>query len=350
MDMTFFRAALLGACVLFSGCDSATTPATPASTATVLDGKTMGTFWRVSVIGVDEAKAQALRAKVQAQLDADDRLLSTWKNDSALMRFNHATDTRPWPVSEAMADIVTLSLRIGAKTHGAMDITVGPLVNLWGFGPDKQPVATPDAQAIAAAKARTGLQHLQVINQSGRQFLQKDIPDLFVDLSTVGEGYAADHLARLMEQEGISRYLVSVGGALVSRGMNGEGKPWRVAIQKPTDRENAVQAIVDINGHGISTSGSYRNYYELDGKRISHVIDPQTGQPITHKLVSVTVIAPTVLEADGWDTGLMVLGPEKAQQVVREQGLAVYMIVKEGEGFKTWMSPQFRTFLVGEKN
>ena len=350
MDMTFFRAALLGACVLFSGCDSATTPATPASTATVLDGKTMGTFWRVSVIGVDEAKAQALRAKVQAQLDADDRLLSTWKNDSALMRFNHAADTRPWPVSEAMADIVTLSLRIGAKTHGAMDITVGPLVNLWGFGPDKQPVATPDAQAIAAAKARTGLQHLQVINQSGRQFLQKDIPDLFVDLSTVGEGYAADHLARLMEQEGISRYLVSVGGALVSRGMNGEGKPWRVAIQKPTDRENAVQAIVDINGHGISTSGSYRNYYELDGKRISHVIDPQTGQPITHKLVSVTVIAPTALEADGWDTGLMVLGPEKAQQVVREQGLAVYMIVKEGEGFNTWMSPQFRTFLVGEKN
>lgn len=349
MDMTFFRAALLGACVLFSGCDSATTPATPASTATVLDGKTMGTFWRVSVIGVDEAKAQALRAKVQAQLDADDRLLSTWKNDSALMRFNHAADTRPWPVSEAMADIVTLSLRIGAKTDGAMDITVGPLVNLWGFGPDKQPVATPDAQAIAAAKARTGLQHLQVINQSGRQFLQKDIPDLFVDLSTVGEGYAADHLARLMEQEGISRYLVSVGGALVSRGMNGEGKPWRVAIQKPTDRENAVQAIVDINGHGISTSGSYRNYYELDGKRISHVIDPQTGQPITHKLVSVTVIAPTALEADGWDTGLMVLGPEKAQQVVREQGLAVYMIVKEGEGFKTWMSPQFRTFLVGEK-
>ena len=350
MDMTFFRAALLGACVLFSGCDSATTPATPASTATVLDGKTMGTFWRVSVIGVDEAKAQALRAKVQAQLDADDRLLSTWKNDSALMRFNHAATTEPWPVSEAMADIVTLSLRIGAKTHGAMDITVGPLVNLWGFGPDKQPVATPDAQAIAAAKARTGLQHLQVINQSGRQFLQKDIPDLFVDLSTVGEGYAADHLARLMEQEGISRYLVSVGGALVSRGMNGEGKPWRVAIQKPTDRENAVQAIVDINGHGISTSGSYRNYYELDGKRISHVIDPQTGQPITHKLVSVTVIAPTALEADGWDTGLMVLGPEKAQQVVREEGLAVYMIVKDGEGFKTWMSPQFRTFLVGEKN
>ncbi|EBV5011751.1 FAD:protein FMN transferase ApbE, partial [Salmonella enterica subsp. enterica serovar Typhimurium] len=123
-----------------------------------------------------------------------------------------------------------------------------------------------------------------------------------------------------------------------------------VAIQKPTDRENAVQAIVDINGHGISTSGSYRNYYELDGKRVSHVIDPQTGRPIEHNLVSVTVIAPTALEADGWDTGLMVLGTQKAQEVVRREGLAVFMIMKEGEGFKTWMSPQFKTFLVSDKN
>lgn len=169
-------------------------------------------------------------------------------------------------------------------------------------------------------------------------------------ISTVGEGYAADHLARLMEQEGIARYLVSVGGALNSRGMNADGLSWRVAIQKPTDRENAVQAIVDINGHGISTSGSYRNYYELDGKRLSHVIDPQTGRPIEHNLVSVTVIAPTALEADGWDTGLMVLGPEKAKEVVRREGLAVYMIIKEGEGFKTWMSPQFKSFLLSEKN
>lgn len=136
MDMTFFRAALLGACVLLSGCDSATTPATPTATATVLDGKTMGTFWRVSVIGVDEAKALALRAKVQAQLDADDRLLSTWKKRLSADALQSCRHYEPWPVSEAMADIVTLSLRIGAKTHGAMDITVGPLVNLWGFGPE----------------------------------------------------------------------------------------------------------------------------------------------------------------------------------------------------------------------
>jgi len=249
-----------------------------------------------------------------------------------------------------MAAIVTESLQVGYKTNGAMDITVGPLVNLWGFGPTKQPETVPSQAQIDDARARTGLQHLSVLNQYGQQYLQKDIPDLFVDLSTVGEGYAADHLAALMTQEGISRYLVSVGGALVSRGLNASDKPWRVAIQKPTDQQNAVQAIVDINGHGISTSGSYRNYYELNGKRLSHVIDPKTGRPITHNLVSVTVIASTALEADAWDTGLMVLGPEKAKEVVRQEGLAVYMITKEGENFKTWMSPQFQAFLIDEQH
>lgn len=349
MDLNITRAALLVATLVVSGCD--TPPETVQAPApTVLEGKTMGTLWRVSVVGVDSAQAEKLRTRIQAQLDADDRLLSTYKNDSALMRFNHSQSLSPWPVSEAMADIVTTALRIGKKTDGAIDITVGPLVNLWGFGPDKQPLKVPTQAQIEAAKAKTGLQHLTVIDQAQQQYLQKDLPDLYVDLSTVGEGYAADHLARLMEQEGIARYLVSVGGALNSRGMNAEGRPWRVAIQKPTDRENAVQAVVDINGHGISTSGSYRNYYELDGKRLSHVIDPQTGRPITHNLVSVTVIAPTALEADGWDTGLMVLGAEKAKEVVRQEGLATYMITKEGEGFKTWMSPQFASFLIREQN
>ncbi len=343
--MTFIRAGLVAALLLLTGCDTGS-----KAQPTVLEGKTMGTFWRVSLVDIDAQQAKNLQQKIQAQLDGDDRLMSTWKGDSALMQFNHSTSTAPWPVSAAMADIITTALRVGEKTDGAMDITVGPLVNLWGFGPDKQPVKTPDQAQIDAAKARTGLAHLTVINRAGEQFLQKDLPDLFVDLSTVGEGYAADHLARLMEQQGIGRYLVSVGGALASRGLNAQGQPWRVAIQKPTDRENVAQAIVDINGHGISTSGSYRNYYELDGKRISHIIDPRSGRPIQHELVSVTVIAPTALEADTWDTGLMVLGTDKAKEVVQREGLAVMMIIKEGEGFRSWMSPQFSAFLLKEKN
>ncbi len=346
MERNFIQRGLFAlALLMLAGCDSQTAK---ESTALVLEGKTMGTFWRVSLAGVDNTRQDELRTKIQAQLDGDDRLLSTYKSDSTLSRFNQSRSSSPYPVPEAMSDIVTTSLRIGAKTGGAMDITVGPLVNLWGFGPNKQPVKTPDQAQIEAAKALTGLQHLAVINKSGQQWLQKDLPGLYVDLSTIGEGYAADHLARLMEQNGISRYLVSVGGAVVTRGTNSEDKAWRVAIQKPTDRETAVQAVVDLNGHGISTSGSYRNYYELEGKRLSHVIDPTTGAPIEHKLVSATVIAPTAMEADGWDTGLMVLGMEKAKQVAQKEGLAVYLIAKEGEGFTTWMSPQFKTFLLSE--
>jgi thiamine biosynthesis lipoprotein len=346
MERDFLRRGLFAiALLLLAGCDNTTVK---DEAGLVLEGKTMGTFWRVSIAGVDAAKQSGLRTQIQAQLDGDDRLLSTYKADSALSRFNQSHSTEPYPVTEAMSDIVTESLRIGAKTSGAMDITVGPLVNLWGFGPDKQPVKTPTQAQIDAAKALTGLQHLTVINKAGQQWLQKDLPGLYVDLSTIGEGFAADHLARLMEQNGISRYLVSVGGAVVTRGTNADGKAWRVAIQKPTDRENAVQAIVDLNGHGISTSGSYRNYYELEGKRLSHVIDPVTGAPIQHKLVSATVIATTAMEADGWDTGLMVLGMEKAKEVAQKEGLAVYLIAKEGEGFTTWMSPQFKTFLLSE--
>lgn len=348
MDLPIIRHGWLAVALFaLSGCDNVQPD---AKKPLVLEGKTMGTYWRVSLVDVDDAQKAPLLKKIQDQLDADDRLMSTWKNDSALSLFNQSTRTEPWPVSEAMSDIITMSLRIGAKTDGAMDITVGPLVNLWGFGPDKQPLRTPSQAQIDAAKALTGLQHLKVINAAGKQWLQKDLPGLYVDLSTIGEGYAADHLARLMEQNGIGRYLVSVGGAVTTRGTNPAGKAWRVAIQKPTDRENAVQAMVDINGHGISTSGSYRNYYELDGKRISHIINPQTGRPIEHTLVSATVIAPTAMEADGWDTGLMVLGEEKAKQVAEKEGLAVYLISKEGDGFRSWMSPQFKTFLLDEKN
>lgn len=306
----------------------------------------MGTFWRISLAGVVPERKASLQKAVQQQLDEDDRQLSTWKNDSVLSRFNQYRGSDPQPVSENMADIVSLSLRIGRKTAGAMDITVGPLVNLWGFGPDKQPVKEPTQAQIDAAKALTGLQHLRVIQKAEGAYLQKDLPGLYVDLSTVGEGFATDHLARLMEKEGINSYLVSVGGAVLTRGKNAQGQPWKVAIQKPTDRENAVQAVVDLQGHGISTSGSYRNYYELNGKRISHVIDPVTGRPIQHKLVSATVIATTALEADGWDTGLMVLGEEKAKALALRENLAVYLIEKQGEGFSSWMSPQFKAFIV----
>ncbi|GBU13837.1 thiamine-synthetic flavin transferase lipoprotein [Enterobacterales bacterium] len=327
---------------LLASCDNVTEK--PKNTL-VIEGKTMGTFYRVSLAGVDNNREAELRQQIEAQLAEDDHQLSTYKDDSVLSRFNQYQGNVPQPISAGMADAIVTSLRIGQKTSGAMDITVGPLVNLWGFGPQKQPVKTPTDAQIDAARQEIGLQHLKVIQQEDGQYLQKDLPNMYVDLSTVGEGYATDHLARLVEGNGISNYLVSVGGAVVSRGHNAKGNAWQVAIQKPTDKENAVQAIVDLQGMGISTSGSYRNYYELDGQRLSHIIDPATGHPITHKLVSATVIAPTALEADGWDTGLMVLGTKKAMALAEKEHLAVYLITKKGDSFEIHMTPQFKAYL-----
>lgn len=333
---------LLLSVLLLAGCDK-TVPED-----TVLQGKTMGTVWRVTVSGVTSTQRQALQELIQQQLDNDDRELSTWKPDSRLSLFNTSQSLAPQPISDGMAMIIASALRVGRLTSGAMDITIGPLVNLWGFGPKSTPTQIPSDAEIAVAKAESGLQHLKLIETGSGAYLQKDLPNLYVDLSTVGEGYAADHLARLMEQKGIRNYLVSVGGALISRGSHYQDQPWRVAVQKPTDLENSAQVVVDLQGHGISTSGDYRNYYELEGKRISHIIDPSTGHPIEHHLVSATVIATTALEADAWDTGLMVLGTGKAKELALKHNLAVYLITKQGNDFVGWASPTFKTFIVSE--
>ena len=168
-----------------------------------------------------------------------------------------------------------------------------------------------------------------------------------MSISTLGEGYGADELVRLMNRNGITNYRYR-SAARSLHAASTAGQTRRVAIQKPTDRENAVQALVDLHGYGISTAGSYRNYFEQNGQRYSHVIDPTTGRPINHRLVSATVIAPTALEADGWDTGLMVLGTEKALKLAEEKGLAVYLISKTDDGFSAVMTPQFKAFWCSE--
>ncbi|QPS87483.1 FAD:protein FMN transferase ApbE [Serratia plymuthica] len=310
-----------------------------------LEGKTMGTFYSVKISGDVKISKPLLQQQVDALLEQANDDISTYRSASVLSRFNQSHSTDPQPIPRGMADIILTAQRIGRDTQGAMDITVGPLVNLWGFGPDKRAVKVPEQQQIEAAQKNIGLQHLKLLSDSCGEWLQKDLPNMYVDLSTLGEGYGVDQLVKLMARNGITNYLVSVGGAVSSRGVNGQGKPWRVAIQKPTDRENAVQALVDLQGYGISTAGSYRNYFEQNGQRYSHVIDPVTGRPITHRLVSATVIASTALEADGWDTGLMVLGTEKALKLAEEKGLAVYLISKTDEGFSAVMTPQFKAFL-----
>ncbi|OVZ92945.1 FAD:protein FMN transferase ApbE [Yersinia frederiksenii] len=315
-----------------------------------IEGKTMGTFYSVKISGATPPNPHQLQQEIDALLEQANDDISTYRQTSVLSRFNQYRGSEPQPIPRGMADIILQAQRIGRDTDGAMNITIGPLVNLWGFGPEKQPTRIPTQDQIDSARQQVGLQHLTLISDNRGEWLQKDLPDLYVDLSTMGEGYGVDLLVNLMMRKGITNYLVSVGGAVSSRGVNGQGQPWRVAIQKPTDQENAVQALVDLQGYSISTSGSYRNYFEQGGQRYSHVLDPATGRPINHRLVSATVIATTALEADGWDTGLMVLGTEKALRLAESKGLAVYLITKTDQGFTAVMTPQFKAFLLPDQH
>ncbi|XOD69928.1 MAG: FAD:protein FMN transferase ApbE [Sodalis sp. (in: enterobacteria)] len=330
--------------ILLVGCDDSTLADQVLPWRT--EGRAMGTYYRVLLAHPPTAALPGLIEAIEHQLLEDNNQISTWQRDTIVSRFNSYHGTDPQFIPAGMADIVSTALRIGAKTDGVMDITIGPLVNLWGFGPEKIPLKAPDVCQIEKARACIGLEYLRLIKTGQKYWLQKSLPNLSLDFSTVGEGYATDHLATLLEQRGITRYLVSVGGAIFTRGFLSSHKPWRVAIQYPTDETVAAQAIVDLQGYGISTSGSYRNYYEINGKCVSHIIDPVTGKPIDHNLVSATVIAKTALEADGWDSALMVLGMKKAKQLALREGLSVFLISKTDEGFSTWMSPKFAPFII----
>lgn len=311
-----------------------------------IHGRTMGTFYGVKVVGDFPGGQQTLQTQVDSLLKHYNDEISTYDPNSSLSKFNQQQTTAPFPVSQEMADIVISAVRVGQRTQGVLDVTVGPLVNLWGFGPDKRPIKTPTDAQIAAARQRVGIQHMHVDVSADHAALRKDVPDIYVDLSTIGEGFGADKVAEFLESRGVHNYLVEIAGASRSRGVNAKGEPWKLAIQKPTDELDEVQAIVKPDGRAVSTSGSYRNYYELDGQRYSHIIDPATGKPITHRLVSATVITPTALEADGLDTALMVMGPEKAMAFARQQHLAVYLVIKTDKGFKAEYSESFEPYLV----
>ncbi|SET51764.1 FAD:protein FMN transferase [Thorsellia anophelis] len=317
-----------------------------------LKGQTMGTYYNIKYVTKATADSEttilspeAIQAEVDKYLEAINDDISTYRTHSALSLFNQSTSLEPIKIPESMAENILISQKVGRATHNAMDITVGPLVNLWGFGPEKVPDKVPTDEMIDIAKSKVGLDKLTLISQNDGFYLQKHIPELYVDLSTVGEGYGADEVGKLLRKLGITDYLVSIGGTINALGVNDKGKEWRVAIEKPSDTEFEVQQAIDLRGQSISTAGSYRNYFEKNGKRYSHVIDPSTGKPIEHKLVSATVISPTALEADAWDTGLMVLGRDKALEVAEKNGLAVYLITKTDAGFEVDMTENFQAFL-----
>jgi len=301
----------------------------------------MGTGYRVTA----RCEMAVAQAEIDAELDAVNAQMSTWLEDSELSRFNATAPDDWYRVSSALARVVATARQISAGSGGALDVTVAPLVNLWGFGPDGRPAAPPSEAALAEARARTGWQALEVRLEPPA--LRKAQP-LTVDLSAVAKGHGVDRVARLLDDRHCPDYLVDIGGELRSRGASPRGQRWRVGVEVPDPGSlGAVQRVLALQDQGLATSGDYRNFIDFDIGRLSHTIDPRSGRPVTHGLASVTVAHESALLADGWATALLVLGPERGWALAREQGLAALFIERTADGFEERYTEAFEPLLTG---
>lgn len=301
-------------------------------------GETMGTTYHVKVIcEKDKTLPKNLGDIIQAAVDEVNAKMSTYRPDSELSRFNQHATAEPFPVSAETAEVFRIALEVCKQSGGMFDITVGPLVNAWGFGPDKEQ-SPPDDETIAKLRTRVGYQHLEIVPAG----LVKKIPDLYCDLSAVAKGYGVDRTALALEHAGITRYMVEVGGEVRAKGKNLSGVPWRIGIERPLPEVEDVQEVVYLSGRSLATSGDYRNFFMKDGKRYSHTIDPTTGKPITHGLASVSVFHESCAWADAYATAITVLGPEAGYEFALAHELPVYMIIHdENAGFTEKSTPAF---------
>jgi len=295
-----------------------------------LSGPTMGTTYSIVVPalpdGVSRPQVEAVVAEVLRDTDS---YLSSWNPSSELSRFNASESTEWQPVSQALFETVAQARLVSEATGGAFDITVGPLVAAWGFGaesPAAVPEHVPTEATLAGLRAEVGFAKLE--QRGNPPALRKTVPGLVIDVDGIAPGWAVDRIAVGFEALGIQDYLVELGGEVRARGLNPGQRPWRVAVETPVAGERRVQGVIELDGSGVSTSGDYRDYREIDGRRVSHTIDPRTGQPVAHGLASVTVVVPSAALADAWATALMVLGPAEGLEVAREQGLAALFIVR----------------------
>ena len=308
-----------------------------------LGGDIMGTTWGVSYIeGPPELTPRQVQAGVEALLARVNLSMSTYRTDSEISEFN-AVDTQTWFSSSAeFFEVLKAALDVGQKSKGAYDVTVGALVDLWGFGPGNMIEDPPAKDEIADLMSEVGQANLRLDVQNRRILKQSN---LSVDVSSLAKGYAVDRVAEWLSAQGVSRYMVEVGGEMRLSGLSGRGDPWRIAIEQPKVSDRAIAITLSLTDVSIATSGDYRNYFEAEGRRYSHSIDPRTGYPVTHDLVSVTVVHQSCMMADAWATALTVLGAKDAMAVAQAQGLAVYFIRRLDDEFVHSQTPLFAAYL-----
>lgn len=332
------RVVLMLNSLLLAGCSLFETPEPVVLSGIAFHSMT----WTVKLPSLPVGKdAAAARAELQQLLNAANAVLSTYQADTELMRFNRSPAGQWMAVSPLLFNAVREAQAVSVATGGRYDVTVGPLVNLWGFGPDAVPVRTPDAAAIAAARVRVG--YRKVTLDASRLAMSHEA-GVQVDLSSVGEGVAVDALAARLAAWGVRDYLVSVAGCSRAQGKRPDGRDWVLAIEKP-DGSGGVQQVLKLGSRSLSSSGSYRNYREIEGVRYSHTIDPSSGQPIRHKGVSVSVISGEATRADAWATALNVLGPDEGHALAEARQIPAYFIYHTDKGPAVRYTTAFRPFL-----
>ena len=295
-----------------------------------LSGDTMGTTFNIVAIGNDLDET-ALGTAVQDTLAHVNAKMSNWDPNSEVSTFSASTDTGPISISDEFALVIEAANDVHAKSDGTFDVTLGPLIELWGFGPRTPEDPVPDDADIDAALDAVGQARLLKLDREAGTLAKTD-PAVGINLSAIAKGYGIDAVAATLQQAGIENYMVEIGGDLVAKGENDKGEAWRIGVEKPETGTQNIQLIVPLNNLGMATSGDYKNFFEQDGVRYSHIIDPTTGRPITHRTTSVTVLADNAMLADAWATAMLALGQERGLELAEQHKLAVFFISRDVTG------------------
>lgn len=318
----------------------------------VLNGQTMGTGYRIllpeSALETQPARSMLEQAINERLHYLDKVLMSTYEPASRLSLLNDAAPGESIPITSELLEVFTVANDVYQHSSGAFDISIKPLVDLWGFGARGTIQGIPDESAIDVAKARLGMSAVVINENSGQATAYKN-RDVTLDLSAIAKGFAVDQVALLLENRGFQHYLVEVGGEAASKGKKPDGNSWRLGIETPIeDQKSLFQQINTGDGKlAIAASGNYRNFFIVDGIRYSHAINPLTGWPVNHNLVSVTVVHDTAMMADAWATALLVLGPEEGMKLANELQLAAYFIITGSDGFSAQHSDSFKRYIKG---
>jgi len=328
------------ACILLGSC--ARTPP-----ELVFQGPTMGTTYTIKVARPSpDVDRERVATRISAVLDAIDLAMTTYRPDAALARFNASDSTDWFSVPEDLARVAAAAREMSVATDGAFDVTVGPLVDLWGFGPEGERTSPPDDAAIAEARTRVGYRRLEVRLEPPA--LRKERSDIVVDLNAIAPGYAVDRLAETLESFGCTDYLVELGGEIRARGHNVHDEAWRIAVERPEETLREVYAVIRVDTGAVAPSGDDRHYFEFAGRRYSPTIDPRTARPVEHSLASVTVVGRSTTTADALATALEVLGPDAGYGYVESRDIPALFLVRDGDKLVERSTPGFDRLRVSE--